>query len=126
MVHGRGFKGFRLVWAALTECEVTVGNFFTAADGEINGQFISIDKANLLLRERGVVVVSDDPRFKWTPDQKLSSKTHVALLINITPIEEEDTAEGLLREIIGMLKLGQPQPRDLLDRLRKLLSRGEK
>lgn len=65
------------------------------------------DRANHLLKERGTVVYgTPDETHLWDiypsgDDDRLDfDDTHTALLINIQPIAKEDTAEGLLRELI--------------------------
>jgi hypothetical protein len=57
--------------------------------------------------------------------------THLATVINVRPIEKPDTAEGLLKELIGNIsardKLGYidvdrfPHMRDLIERAKRLL-----
>src|SRR5271154_3383521 len=62
--------------------------------------FIGLDKANRLLAERGKVVRGDEDS-GWTHENHLDEwdNTHEALLINITPIEQ-DSAEKVLRDFM--------------------------
>lgn len=103
-------------WA--TKGDDPMPEFFKPEDFEIDAdtkkkysdwmQYIS-DKANRLLKERGTVVYGricsgrDDGWFEnnlATTLNGFKEHTHQALLINIQPIEKEDTAEGLLKELL--------------------------
>ncbi len=83
--------------------------FFTEADCDSldNGApCLSIDEANQLLEERGKVVFGQWDRIAdhWHfNDEKIDYHTHKALIICIEPIEQ-DSAEKILREILGGTK----------------------
>lgn len=90
---------------------------------------ISIDKANLLLEERGKVVYTSNPSNNY-PDwcgHLNEDAQHKALLICVEPIEV-DSAEKVLSEIVKEVDhwtdvcRGSP----LIERARKLLTKGEK
>lgn len=89
--------------------------FFTLADCDVDypaGGFIqesrvwaiTPEKANRLLEERGEVVMSEEKKegyFQtWTQrETRHSAFKEKALLINIEPIEEPDSADKLIAEI---------------------------
>lgn len=89
-------------------------NFFTETDvdyykpdtqGGFATPYISMDKANALLIERGVVVYGHTqmsiPAY-WGPhEDNRFDDSHRALVINIEEIEKKDSAETVLRELIG-------------------------
>lgn len=91
------------------------------------------ERANAILSERGVVVYGCDD-YKKYPEMKdkvwgwseegLGHDTHTALLINIQPIDQLDTAESLLREWVEEHEKFKPYEGDIYERAKKLL--GEK
>jgi hypothetical protein len=85
-----------------------MSEFFTDADIEFisKSAYISIDKANRLLRERATVVYGgkDCLGGEWSfVSHNSGESTHTALLIQITPIKQ-DSAESLLRELCELAK----------------------
>ncbi len=117
--------------------------FFVASDSDNpwvqNGEWISITKANRVIEERSTVIYSDAPgsgywqvvkdshvKLRVNNPLSLNDSTHQALLINITPIEKLDTAEGLLKELLECSITISMDKANLLSRARKLLSEGKK
>lgn len=105
--------------------------FFKETDREliVDGGYISIDKANRVLRERGTVVYGSNIGRHWTVSQSVVD-VNQALLINIEPIEK-DSAEKILADWTAHLEK-RKEAKDFfyndelqfLDRAKKL--RGEK
>lgn len=85
------------------------------------------EHANALLKGRGVVVWGQPASKGWVfsegnKDNEYS--THQALLINIHPIEKEETAESLLREACEKLNFNFAyRPHELQDRIKAFLKR---
>ncbi len=77
------------------------------------------ERANRLLKERGINVYSNDNSLGWF---KLAygndPPTMQALIINIRPVDPPDTAEGLLRKLceIGAASYASDEVRALLKR----------
>jgi len=90
-------------------------------------KYISLDKANRLLRERGRVVRTN-PKYispgHWAPIFS-DGDTHQALLINIEPIEK-DSAEKILDDLIKIQPIAYDLGhapiihRELIERAKKL------
>lgn len=85
-----------------SDCEPLVfrqnGNSFTLNLPKPNS-YISLEKANRLLHERGKVVRSRGGEL-WDALVVYPEHTQQALLINVEAIEDEDSAESLLRDLI--------------------------
>lgn len=117
--------------------------FFTEADIDLNTsgldtdflrtviptKYISLDKANLLLEERGEIVYGRDDYNEddkligdplWSKRkvlmQQMGLNNQQALLINIEPIGEPDSAEKIVRDLAN-----DEDVRDLYKRAKKLL-----
>ena len=92
----------------------------------IDGPMISIDKANRLLRERGMKVqcVFRENEDSWYASNGCLDKTHTALLICIEPIEK-DSAEKLIRHTLATIENGHgilnEEFEHFKDRAKKLL-----
>lgn len=75
---------------------------------------ISIEKANRLLAERGKVVRGDEEN-GWVQENHWGEwdNDYSALIINIQPIEAEDSAEDILRDFV--IRYANLKPEDLAD-----------
>lgn len=108
-------------------------DFFTEADsgvgtvGSSGDSYISIRKANALIRERSRVVYGWKHTKGMTFGEWLDSDsdTHQALIICIEPIEKPDSAESLLGELLAAMDRGPwTEPfQSLKERARKLLAK---
>lgn len=105
-------------------------DFFKPDDCDIHhtSLVITIDKANRLLRERGTPVVGgsgDGHPISWYTETRFDFvRTHQAILINIEEIEQEDTAESLLQELLKIKHvLDMNQIESIRNRAKRLLSK---
>jgi hypothetical protein len=110
--------------------------FFTEDDCDVNvvghpgrKRCISMDKANRLLEERGLIVYALRANDFWSAEKPCTSWINIdrAILINIEPIEEPDSKDKILADLMKLD--GWPKPYtevvELAKRARKLLEKSD-
>lgn len=95
-------------------------------DSPESGLYISLDKANRLLRERGAPIecVKSSLGGWYGSTYGCMEKSHTALLICIEPIPQPDTAEKILKDFMSQVDMDfgmSSQWQSLVDRARKLI-----